>query len=200
MSETGWQSSAFSLKRTDMPKTLIVFFSQSGNTRKCAETIRQLTGADLSELSPAVPYPRGYGRLLKETRKEAEKRAGRELEPLDFDPAVYDRLLIGCPNWWGALPSPVRTFIRKANLSSKEIAFFITHGGSGIESMKEEINALLPFSVRFLGSLSIFDDGEGRLEKRCGEWLWKIGKENSENEKNHDVCIDGGIGLHAASM
>lgn len=183
-----------------MAKTLIVYFSQSGNTRKCAETLHALIDSDLSELVPAIPYPRGYGRLLKETKKEAEERADREFCPLPFNPSDYDRLYIGCPNWWGALPAPVRTFIRETNLSEKEIAFFITHGGSGIESVKEEIKTLLPSSSCFLGSFSIFDDGEGRLEKRCSEWLWKIGKENKENEKNHDDCIGGGTVRHAASM
>ncbi len=183
-----------------MGKTLIVFFSQSGNTRKCAETIQSLTGADLFELVPKVSYPRGYGRLLKETKKEAAERADREFCPLAFNPSDYDRLFIGCPNWWGSLPAPVRTFIKETDLSGRETAFFITHGGSGIESVKEEIRALLPSSSRFLGSLSIFDDGEGRLEKRCSEWLWKIEKENNGNEKNPDDSIDGGTDHHAASM
>ena len=183
-----------------MEKTLIVYFSQSGNTRKCAETLHSLIDSDLFELVPKVPYPRGYGRLLKETKKEAEEIAGREFFPPAFNPLEYGRLFIGCPNWWGTLPAPVRTFIKETDLSDREIAFFITHGGSGIESMKEEINALLPSSSRFLGFLSIFDDGEGRLEKRCGEWLRKIGKEKKENEKNPDDFIDGSGNLIAASM
>lgn len=183
-----------------MEKTLIVYFSQSGNTRKCAKTLHSLMDSDLFELVPKVPYPRGYGRLLKETKKEAEEKSVRELNPVAFNPSDYDCLFIGCPNWWGSLPAPVRTFMRETNLSGKEIAFFITHGGSGAESVKEEIRALLPSSSHFLGTLSIFDDGEGRLEKRCREWLRKIGKENKENEKNHDDSIDGGTVRHAASM
>ena len=183
-----------------MAKTLIVFFSQSGNTRKCAEAIQSLTGADLFELVPKVPYPRGYGRLLKETKKEAEERADREPKHLDFNLADYDMVFIGCPNWWGTIPAPVRTFIKETNFSGKEIAFFITHGGSGIENLNKEIKALLPSSSHFLGSLSIFDDGEGRLEKRCSEWLRKIGKEKNENEKNHYDCTDDGTGRYASPM
>ncbi len=183
-----------------MEKTLIVYFSQSGNTRKCAETLHSLIDSDLFELVPEIPYPRGYGRLLKETKKEAEEKSVRELNPVAFNPADYDRLFIGCPNWWGALPAPVRTFMRDTDLSGKEVAFFITHGGSGIENLNKEIKALLPASSHFLGTLSIFDDGEGRLEKRCSEWLRKIGKEKNGNEKDYDDCIDGGTGRHAASM
>ena len=183
-----------------MGKTLIVYFSQSGNTRKCAETLRSIMDSDLFELVPAALYPRGYGRLLKETKEEADEKSDRELNPVTFNPADYDCLFIGCPNWWNSLPAPVRTFIRHTDFSGKEIAFFITHGGSGAESIKEEIRALLPSSSHFIGILSIFDDGEGRLEKRCREWLRKIGKENKENEKNHDDCIGGSTVRHAASM
>ncbi len=124
-----------------MAKSLIVYFSQGGNTRKCAEALHSLMDSDLFELVPEVPYPRGYGRLLKETKKEADEKSVRELNPVAFNPADYDRLFIGCPNWWGFLPAPVRTFITKTDFSGKEIAFFITHGGSVAERIAERTGA-----------------------------------------------------------
>ena len=102
-----------------MGKSFIVYFSQSGNTRKCAETLHSLMDSDLFELVPEIPYPRGYGRLLKETKKEAEEKADRELSPMPFKLSDYDCLFIGCPNWWSSLPAPVRTFMRETNLSGK---------------------------------------------------------------------------------
>ena len=160
-----------------MGKTAIVYFSHGGNTAGCAKGIHSLIDSDLFSLTPLLPYPKSYGKLLKETRKEAEEKKVIELAPVDFNPSQYARVLLGTPNWWGGLSTPVRSFIRQWNLGGKDIALFATHGGSGTRSIEEEMISLLPPTSRFIGTLSIFDDGEGRLEKRCREWLAKLEKE-----------------------
>lgn len=38
------------------PKSLVVYFSCTGNTKSVAEKIAQLTGSDLYELVPEIPY------------------------------------------------------------------------------------------------------------------------------------------------
>ena len=39
-----------------MSKTLVAFFSASGTTKKLAENLSKVIGADLYEIKPAVPY------------------------------------------------------------------------------------------------------------------------------------------------
>ena len=41
-----------------MSKTLVAFFSASGVTKKAAEKLAAVTGSDLYEIKPAVPYTR----------------------------------------------------------------------------------------------------------------------------------------------
>lgn len=183
-----------------MGKTAIVYFSHGGNTAGCAMVLHSLVKSDLFPLSPLLPYPKSYGRLLKETRKEAEEKKVIDLAPVDFNPAQYARILLGTPNWWGGLPAPVRSFIRQYDLGSKDIALFATHGGSGTESLEEEMISLLPTGSHFLGTLSIFDDGEGRLERRCRQWLEKLEKEKIEYEKTTDNRIYGGSNINAAAL
>ena len=144
-----------------MGKTAIVYFSHGGNTAGCAKGIHSLIDSALFSLTPLLPYPKSYGKLLKETRKEAEEKKVIELAPVDFNPSQYARVLLGTPNWWGGLSTPVRSFIRQWNLGGKDIALFATHGGSGTRSIEEEMISLLPPTSRFIGTLSIFYDGEG---------------------------------------
>lgn len=178
-----------------MERTAIVYFSIGGNTAGCATALQSLIEADLFTLRPLAPYPKSYGRLLKETRKEAEWKKVIELADMDFNPAPYTRILLGTPNWWGGLSTPARSFIMQWDLGGKDIALFVTHGGCGTKSVEEELESLLPSTSRFLGTLSIFDDGEGRLERRCQEWLRKLDKEKSKYEEDSDNRIyDGSHG------
>lgn len=39
-----------------MSKKLVAYFSASGVTEKMAKTLAEVTGADLFEIQPAVPY------------------------------------------------------------------------------------------------------------------------------------------------
>ena len=45
-------------------KTLIVYFSWSGNTRGIAGKIKSITGADIAELELEKPYSRNYNTCL----------------------------------------------------------------------------------------------------------------------------------------
>ena len=45
-----------SQKETLTGKTLVVYFSATGNTESAANYIAQATGGDLFELEPAAPY------------------------------------------------------------------------------------------------------------------------------------------------
>ena len=42
-----------------MSKKLVAYFSASGVTKKVAEQLSQVAGADLFEIRPAVPYTDG---------------------------------------------------------------------------------------------------------------------------------------------
>ena len=41
------------------PKILVVYFSQGGNTKMLASTIKESTGGDLFSIEPTPPYPSG---------------------------------------------------------------------------------------------------------------------------------------------
>lgn len=45
-------------------KSLVVYFSRTGNTKAVAEEIQSLTGNDLVELKTVVPYPDSYNDCL----------------------------------------------------------------------------------------------------------------------------------------
>ena len=51
-------------------KSLIVYFSHSGTTRRLAELIAKETGGDLLELVPEIAYPRDYSTVVAQAKRE----------------------------------------------------------------------------------------------------------------------------------
>lgn len=116
---------------------LIAYFSVSGVTKRAAEQLASLTGADLYEIRPEKPYSR-------EDLDWRNKQSRSSLEMMDTssrpalaksvpDVSSYDMVYIGFPVWWGVAPRPVNTFIESAHLEGRPVYIFATSGGSGID-------------------------------------------------------------------
>ena len=113
-------------------KTLTVYYSRSGNTKKVAEAISKVIGGDLEEITE----PRGRGGILGFLRLGREAR-GEKMSVINsskYDPTNYDLLIVGTPIWAGNLSSPVRTYLTKAAGKTKRVAYFATLGGNNVSA------------------------------------------------------------------
>lgn len=112
-------------------RTLVVYYSRGGNTRRVAHAIAAGLHADLEEL--ADPMERqgtwGYWRCTLEALFARPVR----LRALSRDPASYDLVIIGTPVWVGRPSSVVRAFLVQYHERLPRVAFFITHGGTARE-------------------------------------------------------------------
>lgn len=136
-----------------MAKTLITYFGTYGTTKKFAEGIKELTGGDLFEIEPVVPYDTDtahYEELANYAKKERdndERPAIKTLPNVDD----YDYIFIGYPMWWYTYPQIIRTFIESVDLSGKTIIPFNTHEGSGDGGTYKELQEALPNSKVLIG-------------------------------------------------
>ncbi|WP_075559400.1 flavodoxin [Parabacteroides timonensis] len=112
-------------------KTLVVFFSQTGNTRSVGKAIQELTGADIFELVAAEPYPDGYREIRVRAKEEQQKDIRPALRSLPASIAQYDTIFVGSPIWNYTIAQPVATFLGKFDFKGKVIVPFCTHGGGG---------------------------------------------------------------------
>ena len=133
---------------TTTGKTLVVYFSATGNTKAVAEEITRLTGADLYEIVPAVPYT---DEDLNYNNNEC--RANQEMNNASARPAIgseamdvssYDTVFIGYPIWWGTMPRIINTFLDTYDLSGKTVLPFCTSGSSGITQSVTDIRTAEP--------------------------------------------------------
>ena len=119
-----------------MAKKLVAYFSASGVTAKMAKALAEVTGADLFEIQPVVPYTNAdLDWMNKKSRSSVEMSdpASRpEIENKVPDMDQYDTVFVGFPIWWYVAPTIINTFLESYDFSGKTVAAFATSGGSGM--------------------------------------------------------------------
>ena len=139
-----------------MSESLIIYFSRAGenyfggelkniekgNTEVIAESINDLTSADLFKVEPANEYPLDYMECIDVAQKEQENDARPEIKDALTDIDEYDVIYIGFPNWWGTLPMPMWTQLEQLDFEGKTVKPFVTHEGSGFGSAERDLKKL----------------------------------------------------------
>lgn len=126
-----------------MSKTLVAYFSATGTTAGLAEKLADITGGDLHQIVPEIPYSSADLNWHDKT-----SRSSVEMSDKSFRPAVaneiehmeqYDTIYVGFPIWWYVAPTIINTFLEKYNLAGKTIIPFATSGGSGMGNTNKEL-------------------------------------------------------------
>ena len=155
-------------------KSLVVYFSWSGNTKNVAESIQNQTDADIFEIITQTPYSDDYDTVVdfaqEEQRADARPTIAGSIENI----AQYDVIYVGFPNWWGDMPMILYTFFDSYDLSGKTIAPFCTSGGSGLSNTVNEIKSLEPGAAVTKG-LHIGSGSSSNPEHAVSAWLDDIG-------------------------
>ena len=119
-------------------KTLVVYFSATGNTERVAEMIAEAVGGDLFELEPADPYTAEDLNYNDDNSRVSREYADESLRNVELTAATvdgfdeYETVFIGYPVWWGIAAWPVNTFIEANDFTGKTVIPFCTSASSGL--------------------------------------------------------------------
>lgn len=131
-----------------MGKTLVAYFSASGNTRNKAKIIAEGLGADIYEIVPKVLYTKDdLNWMNKKSRSSVEmddKNFRPELKDKDAHIEEYDKIIIGFPIWWYVAPTIINTFLESYDFTGKKIVLFATSGGSKFGNTVSELAPSAP--------------------------------------------------------
>lgn len=122
-------------------KTLVVYYSRTGNTRKVAEAISNAFKCDVEELAD-LTNRKGFIGWLFAGRDGMRKRLTKIKDVLK-DLSSYDIVMIGGPVWSWNVCAPVRTFLNQYSDQIKDAAFFCTEGGAGGERAFRSMEEML---------------------------------------------------------
>lgn len=107
-------------------RSLVVFFSRTGTTRKVARLIAKFLKSDLEELQESKSRKGVFGWLR--SGRESAFKSKPLIHLTKNDPSDYDLVIIGTPVWAGSMSSPVRSFLHDNKF--RRVAFFCTMGNS----------------------------------------------------------------------
>lgn len=119
-------------------KTLVVYYSASGNTERVAKDIAEAADADLFEIVPTEVYTSedlNWTNPDSRVSREHDDESLRDVpltttEVPDWD--SYDTVFIGYPIWWGIAAWPVDTFVKNNDFTGKTVIPFATSSSSGM--------------------------------------------------------------------
>ena len=131
-----------------MSKKLVAFFSASGSTRKLANNLAEVSGAEIYEIKPETPYT---GKDLNWNDKKS--RSSVEMEDKSSRPKLADKnakisdaeiIFLGFPIWWYVAPHIINTFLESYDFADKKIVLFATSGGSGFGETVKNLQPSAP--------------------------------------------------------
>lgn len=159
-------------------KTLVAYFSWSGNTREAAHYIAQKVGADKFEIIREKAYPTEYNACTEDAKAEKEADERPAIKGKVENMAQYDVVFVCVPVWWYTAPMPVYTFLEQYDLSGKTVIPFCT-AYSGPSSTLRDIVSATPKSDHRDGICVVTKEQGGKdMDKKHGKidkWLTEIG-------------------------
>ena len=158
-------------------RTLIVYYSRSGRTKRLAEDVQSRLGCGIERIQTTKDFSglMGFFRIARESKKEHPF----ELQPFRIDPDQYGLVVVGTPIWGKDISIPVRELLGRYKGHLRAVAFLATYGssdpGPAFKAMQEACGrppvATLGVSVRRLRRNAYSEDLErfiGELRKAQG--------------------------------
>ncbi len=129
-------------------KTLVAYFSASGQTAKLAKTLADVTQADMFEIKPKQPYT-----AADLNWNDKSSRSTIEMNDTSCRPEIaghvenmgqYKTVFIGFPIWWYEAPRIIASFLEAYDFSGKTVIPFATSGGSDMGKTDSILQRLCP--------------------------------------------------------
>ena len=155
-------------------KTLVAFYSRKGVTKKVAEAIADVLNCDCEEIFDTKNRKGLWGWLT--SGRDAMRKRLTIIKETKFNPANYDTVILGTPNFGSKMAAATRTYIAHHKDRLKQVAFFCTAGGAdpgGLFSDMEEFTGKKPVAVLSLTNAEV---KKGTFEEKIKKFTAHLGR------------------------
>lgn len=161
-------------------KTLLVYYSFTGNIEKAAVAVKDQTSTDVIQIQPAQKglnyaannYSLGSDLVDQIRSKPNDASSYPAIDPVDVDFSKYDTIIIGTPLWWSNMAAPMQTFLfhNGKAMAGKKIGLIVSSASIGISGVERDAKRLIP-EGNFTKSLWIRSSQFSSAPKMVAEWL-----------------------------
>ncbi len=154
-----------------MSKTLILFYSLEGSTRKIAQSLAKELQIPFEEIKP-VKEMKSKG-FMKFVQGGGQAVTGMKpaLQPLKTNLADYDTIILGSPVWAGRFAPAVKSLLEKGLLKKKKIAFYYCNQG-GPGKIEKKIRSSVGLYNSLLSTHSVVTVGDDLESQQAGVLNW----------------------------
>lgn len=132
-------------------KVLVAYFSWGGTTERMAAQIQTITGGDMFEIEPVVPYPTSYTPCTEVALEERDNDARPAIKNSVANWDEYDVVFIGGPVWWHTAPMILHTFAESYNFENKTVVPFTTYASTFRDETLQAIVDMTPYAAHLDG-------------------------------------------------
>ncbi len=117
---------------------LVVYYSATGNTESVANSIAEVTGGDLFEITPTEPYTSDDLNWTDDNSRVSREHEDESLRDVELTTTEvenwdsYDTVFLGYPIWWGIAAWPVDGFVEANDFTGKTVIPFCTSSSSDL--------------------------------------------------------------------
>ena len=162
-------------------KTLVVYYSYTGNCREIANTLTGQIQADVLEIQPAekgLKYEaNGYAlgtELLNAIKANPNDISSYPaIDPVATSLSDYQNIIIVTPLWWSQMAAIMQTYLFQsaAQMAGKHVGLIVSSHSSGISGVVADARRLLP-EVTWMGeALWINASNHAKHASLTEEWL-----------------------------
>ena len=162
-------------------KTLVAYYSYTGN---CRDIVTSLTGqmeADVLEIEPAEKglqyeannYALGTQLLNVIKADPTSADSYPAIDPVTTDIGSYDHIIIVTPLWWSQMAAIMQTFLFNygAQMAGKRVSLIVSSASSGISKVVDDAKRLVPDAVWTGDALWINNSNRSNTASLLSEWL-----------------------------
>ena len=189
-------SAMLTLLSTDATaKTLVVYYSYTGNCRDIVNTLTSKIEADVLEILPAEKGLRyeannyALGTQLLNAIKANPNDAGSypAIDPVTTSLSSYQNIIIVTPLWWSQMAAIMQSYLFQSasQMAGKHVGMIVSSHSSSISGVVADAKRLLP-DVTWMGdALWINASNHGNRASLIENWLKTLtfAKENTTMDK-----------------
>ena len=162
-------------------KTIVVYYSYTGNSREIVNTLTSQIQADVLEIQPAEKglkyeannYALGTQLLEAIKANPNDLSSYPAIDPVATSLSGYENIIIVTPLWWSQMAAIMQTYLFQsaAQMAGKHVGLIVSSHSSGISGVVSDARRLLP-DVTWMGdALWINASNHSRRASLIEDWL-----------------------------
>ena len=204
------ENTAMAQDKIDGGKTLVVYFTSSGNSKQIAEAVKaQMSSVDVIRIETvrettndeyvANNYALGNELLQKINNDPESSDSYPAIKSVDKDCSDYDNIIFVTPLWHAQMAAPAQSYLfqNRSKLAGKHFGMIVSSWSSGISTVVSNARRLVPDVVWMGESLWINHSNHSNRASLIQDWLPTLNYAKQTTMDKLYITIDGGQTLTA---